>query len=387
MELRGMLKNISRRSSFITPDKDIEDDESENEITGNHQLIDAKKLARDICREVQKTFREEFCNLESTLEFLSEQLTTMEQAINKQDSKIKDLEHKNQELSNKNKNLELKIDALEQVFKNFEQKSLTNMLEISGLPEISQKDVKKNVETVAVSINVNEKDVQSSQRLPGTKNKPGSILVELKSKISQEQWIESSKKKTITLGQVLQDIPKEEAENRIFIREALIKYQKTLLYEAKSRLLNKVCQYVWCKNGKICARKTGTSKIIYIRNNQDICSIEKEYSTQINRSIANLLKSSKKSTRCPDNIKISDIRIAGQDVASSIADLINCSVKTGLYPDDLQVGSVRPIHKKGKRNAYTNYRPITLLSTIDKIVEKHILIFLSWKQPTRESDD
>lgn len=74
----------------------------------------------------------------------------------------------------------------------------------------------------------------------------------------------------------------------------------------------------------------------------------------------------------PDNIKVSDIKIIGKDISSSIADLINCSIETGLYPDDLKNGCVRPIYKKGKRNDFSNYRPITLLSSIDKIIEKYV---------------
>lgn len=73
-----------------------------------------------------------------------------------------------------------------------------------------------------------------------------------------------------------------------------------------------------------------------------------------------------------DNIRVSDIKMVGKDVSSAIADLINCSIKSGVYPDELKVGCVRPIHKKGKRNCYSNYRPITLLSSVDKIVEKYV---------------
>lgn len=74
----------------------------------------------------------------------------------------------------------------------------------------------------------------------------------------------------------------------------------------------------------------------------------------------------------PDNIKISDIKAIGENISPAIADLINCSVQKGLYPDDLKVGCVRPVYKKGKRSDFSNYRPITLLSSIDKIVEKYV---------------
>ncbi|CAB3258336.1 unnamed protein product [Arctia plantaginis] len=103
------LSNISRRSSFIIPEDDDEDEDSEPDRNGKTQIIDAKKLVEDISREVKKTFREEMRNLENSLDFFSEQLTNMEQSLKKQDNKIKELENKNSDLLNKNKNLELRV--------------------------------------------------------------------------------------------------------------------------------------------------------------------------------------------------------------------------------------------------------------------------------------
>lgn len=274
------LKNISRRSSFIIPDDDDDNDESESGSNANTQIINAKKLAKDISREVQKTFREEIGNLGNSLEFLSEQIVTLEQSLRQQNNKIKDLENKNLDLINKNKNMELRITILEQNYKDIEQKSLASSLEIAGLPDIQSNELKNVIQSVASKLNLNEADVQSSQRLPGSKDKPGTVLIELKTKVLQQKWIEAGKKKSPTIGMLVPGIPEDKAEDRVYLREALTKHQKTLLYHAKSRLLNSCCQYVWCKNGKICARKTGTSKIHYIRSTFDINKIEKLYSEQ-----------------------------------------------------------------------------------------------------------
>lgn len=73
-----------------------------------------------------------------------------------------------------------------------------------------------------------------------------------------------------------------------------------------------------------------------------------------------------------DCIRAMDIKLISSRIAFAIARLINTSVLTGKYPDELKVGIVRPIFKKGSKNNYDNYRPITILSTIDKIIEKYI---------------
>lgn len=261
------LKNMSRRSSYIIPDNDEDDDDSEPNSVIN--TMDTRKLVQDISRELKKTFKEEISSLGASLEFLGDQISAMEQSIKNQDSVIKKLEHKNEDLQNKNKNLELRVAVLEQGLRNHEQKSLSTSLEIAGLPDIPPKDVKQTLLTVAAELDMDDNDILSYQRIPGNRDKPTSILVEMKTKPVCKQWIDASKQKCITAGKIFLDIPKEKANNRIYIREALTKYVKTLLYNAKLEL-NKSFQFIWCKDGNVCVRKTNNSKIYYIRSLQDI---------------------------------------------------------------------------------------------------------------------
>ena len=53
-----------------------------------------------------------------------------------------------------------------------------------------------------------------------------------------------------------------------------------------------------------------------------------------------------------------------------LAYIINMSLLTGEYPDLLKVVKVIPIHKGGSTQEVNNYRPISLLSIFDKIIEK-----------------
>ena len=41
-----------------------------------------------------------------------------------------------------------------------------------------------------------------------------------------------------------------------------------------------------------------------------------------------------------------------------------------MYPHKLKIGKVVPIHKKGDSTLVNNYRPISILNTINKIFEK-----------------
>ena len=50
--------------------------------------------------------------------------------------------------------------------------------------------------------------------------------------------------------------------------------------------------------------------------------------------------------------------------------IINTCFATGTHPDKLKIAKVIPIFKKGSKLIPANYRPISLLSNINKIVEK-----------------
>nr|XP_034838835.1 uncharacterized protein LOC117994968 [Maniola hyperantus] len=81
------------------------------------------------------------------------------------------------------------------------------------------------------------------------KDKPCTILLELKTKNVRNEWITASKEKSISVAQVLPNVVKEKADDRVFVREALTKHVKTLLFNAKLKLRNSF-QFVWCKDGK-----------------------------------------------------------------------------------------------------------------------------------------
>jgi hypothetical protein len=50
--------------------------------------------------------------------------------------------------------------------------------------------------------------------------------------------------------------------------------------------------------------------------------------------------------------------------------LINSIIKHEIWPDKLKTQVLRPIYKKGPKNSCENYRPISLLPVIDKLIEK-----------------
>ncbi|KAL4143980.1 hypothetical protein QTP88_006225 [Uroleucon formosanum] len=55
-----------------------------------------------------------------------------------------------------------------------------------------------------------------------------------------------------------------------------------------------------------------------------------------------------------------------------VVHIINCSITNGTVPDELKVARIVPIHKKGDKTDFTNYRPISIVGILAKILEKII---------------
>ena len=70
--------------------------------------------------------------------------------------------------------------------------------------------------------------------------------------------------------------------------------------------------------------------------------------------------------------KIEPLKLANKNFffTETIAKMISSSFEQGIFPQALKLARVVPIHKEGSRTDVTNYRPISLLSTLSKVYEK-----------------
>lgn len=73
-----------------------------------------------------------------------------------------------------------------------------------------------------------------------------------------------------------------------------------------------------------------------------------------------------------DGMRMKDIKKCLPQCVPLFANLINKSIEEGVIPTKLKQAIVRPIFKGGDKKSYTNYRPISILNSAHKIMEKHI---------------
>ena len=61
-------------------------------------------------------------------------------------------------------------------------------------------------------------------------------------------------------------------------------------------------------------------------------------------------------------------------LALSLRNLVNLSIKKSLFPDQCKIVKLKPLFKKASKSDSKNYRPISLLPVVSKIIETTIQI-------------
>ena len=78
-----------------------------------------------------------------------------------------------------------------------------------------------------------------------------------------------------------------------------------------------------------------------------------------------------------DNISARFIKISAEVIATSVSKLLNLSLRTRTFPKIWKCAKVTALFKCGNRNDVSNYRPISVLPTLSKLLEKAVHVQLS----------
>ena len=73
-----------------------------------------------------------------------------------------------------------------------------------------------------------------------------------------------------------------------------------------------------------------------------------------------------------DNISAKYLKMAAPAISQHLTKILNLSIKTGTFPDSLKKAKVTPIYKKGSKTDVNNFRPISVLPTLNSVFERHV---------------
>jgi hypothetical protein len=66
------------------------------------------------------------------------------------------------------------------------------------------------------------------------------------------------------------------------------------------------------------------------------------------------------------------LKISAPYVLSPLTYIFNKILSTGIFPERLKFSEVKPFFKTGDKTEFSNYRPLSLLTSFSKITEKII---------------
>ena len=78
----------------------------------------------------------------------------------------------------------------------------------------------------------------------------------------------------------------------------------------------------------------------------------------------------------PDGVSPRLLKEAGDSIAKILQNLFNKSLSHGIFPNLWKQANVMPIFKKGCKETISNYRRVTLLSTVGKMFEKSVFKYI-----------
>ena len=66
------------------------------------------------------------------------------------------------------------------------------------------------------------------------------------------------------------------------------------------------------------------------------------------------------------------LKTSAEIIGPNLLKILNISIKIGQFPDTLKVAKLFAIHKNGRKSDLSNYRPVSILPVVSKVIEKHI---------------
>ena len=145
-------------------------------------------------------------------------------------------------------------------------------------------------------------------------------------------------------------------ETDLQIANGFCSYLTSIVHKLKAETF-KLCDFFWRKQKDI---RPKTNKKFKFKH---VSKVEIEYQ---------LKKLQRKKATGTDGLPACMIKDVASVISSPLSYIVNLSLKTGTIPAEWKEARVTPIYKSGPKNLFDNYRPISVLSVMSKVLERAI---------------
>ena len=66
------------------------------------------------------------------------------------------------------------------------------------------------------------------------------------------------------------------------------------------------------------------------------------------------------------------LKESAKEISSSLCYIINRSINNGVFPSSWKIAKVTPVYKSASVKEIENYRPVSILSVVSKVMEKEV---------------
>ena len=152
------------------------------------------------------------------------------------------------------------------------------------------------------------------------------------------------------------DLQSENTNDAVKVANGFCTFITTIVTTLREKAIP-LCNFVWRPPRPVRNRAENKFKfrsVSKLEVERDLKSIKRTKSTGI------------------DNLPPGLLKDAACNLSAPLAHLINLSLQTGTFPADWKVAKVVPVHKSGSFSSFDNYRPISILPVLSKIIEKAV---------------
>lgn len=240
---------------------------TEDPITKN----DIMKMLNNSRNDILNVLNEKFNTLLESVEFCCNKISDFEANLKAANEKINALES----LKSVNDALKTKINEMDNKICDLEEYSRKNNVEIQGIPEVRGENVMDIVQSIGnkIGANCDLSTVDVCHRVPShNKERPKSIIVKFTSRFSKQNFLAGTRlrRADLTTSKIgLNSVP----DQQIYVSDHLTPAKKLLLFKTKNFCRDNGYKYTWVSDSKILIRKSDSSRIIVVRSESFLNSL------------------------------------------------------------------------------------------------------------------